>query len=435
MQAPAPSLADGTADSGSTEFQLSLDELQNLALQYNPTLMQAHERVESARGLRIQAGLKPNPTISYIATEMGNEGKAGQHGVVLNLPFVTAGKLPKARAVAGWAQEQANVVRFAQEEQVRNSVRREYYAVLAAEKRRSLAEQLVKRFQEGFRDTKARTAFDATDADVYQAEFLLHQAAMQLGVTRSQHSAAWRRLTAVVGRPMLPPAPLTGSLTEGIPELTWDDVSTRLVAESPQISRARLGINRTRAALQLEEARGVPNLQFEVATQYDNSTNTQFVSLITGFQLPIRNWNQGNVIRAAADYRNARREVDRVELALKWSFAQTFQQYEIARNRVKQYQTLLIPTATKSLDANQKLYEAREISSLQLQIAQRLFTTTNQDYLQALANLWQSAITIEGMMLVDGLSNPANQLQSTAVQNTAPAPNQPANWGANFLDR
>src|SRR5262249_3830943 len=45
--------------------ELSLADLEQLALQHNPTLKQAGAQVEASRGRAVQSGLYPNPTIGY----------------------------------------------------------------------------------------------------------------------------------------------------------------------------------------------------------------------------------------------------------------------------------------------------------------------------------------------------------------------------------
>ena len=56
---------------------ISLEELQSIAVANNPTLAQAAARVDAARGRWIQAGLYPNPSIGYMADEIGMAGRAG----------------------------------------------------------------------------------------------------------------------------------------------------------------------------------------------------------------------------------------------------------------------------------------------------------------------------------------------------------------------
>ena len=61
--------------------------------------------VDRARGLRWQVTRKPNPFVGYSASEVGNEGRAGQQGVYFSQEIVTANKLGLNDQVAGWEIE------------------------------------------------------------------------------------------------------------------------------------------------------------------------------------------------------------------------------------------------------------------------------------------------------------------------------------------
>lgn len=86
---------------------LTLGELEEMALQYNPTLEQAAARAEAARGHWLQVGLYPNPVAGYLGAEIGNEGRAGQQGCFLSQEIVTAKKLQLSRNVASQEVRQA----------------------------------------------------------------------------------------------------------------------------------------------------------------------------------------------------------------------------------------------------------------------------------------------------------------------------------------
>ena len=54
---------------------LGLADLEQMALQRNPTLAQAAAQVEASQARALQAGLYPNPVISYDAEQMGAVGQ------------------------------------------------------------------------------------------------------------------------------------------------------------------------------------------------------------------------------------------------------------------------------------------------------------------------------------------------------------------------
>src|SRR5690554_5820864 len=56
---------------------LTLADLERIAIESNPTLVQARMAIRAAEGSHLQAGLYPNPTLEYIADEIGNDGSEG----------------------------------------------------------------------------------------------------------------------------------------------------------------------------------------------------------------------------------------------------------------------------------------------------------------------------------------------------------------------
>jgi cobalt-zinc-cadmium efflux system outer membrane protein len=75
---------------------LTLEELERLALANNPTLAQAQARIQAARGNWVQVEIKPNPVIGYAANEIGNEGEAGQQGIIFQPGIHHCGKAVEA---------------------------------------------------------------------------------------------------------------------------------------------------------------------------------------------------------------------------------------------------------------------------------------------------------------------------------------------------
>jgi hypothetical protein len=85
---------------------MTLAELEQMAVQGNPTLTQAAANVEVARGRAVQSGLYPNPTVGYTGERIGAAGTAGDlQGLFINQTIVTAGKLRLNRGSLSWQKE------------------------------------------------------------------------------------------------------------------------------------------------------------------------------------------------------------------------------------------------------------------------------------------------------------------------------------------
>jgi cobalt-zinc-cadmium efflux system outer membrane protein len=386
---------------------LTLEELEQVALECNPTLVQARMAIRAAEGDCIQAGLYPNPNVGYIADEVGNDGTEGLMGGGVGQEVVTAGKLRLSRAVAAHQIEQARYAWEAQRWRVVNDVRRGYYETLLAQKRIEVHTQLFGIEEQILKSTKQlRGAKEVSEVDVLQAQVEAESAKLNLSEARDQHEAAWRRLAAVLGRPELEPAMLAGDVTANLPVHTWDDSLDALISQSPELAHARAGVERARCEFARQCAERTPNFEVGTAVKYDTGSRFTVVDLELRVPLQIFNRNQGNIVRAQADLVAAEHEVRRVELELRERLATVFKEYTNARRRASTYTQSILPCAKRSLDLTSAGYREGEFAYVNLLTAQRTFYDKTLEYLSSLEELWRYSVEIEGLLLQGALQAP-----------------------------
>jgi hypothetical protein len=78
----------------------SFDEIWEIAQHSNPSLRQKASLIAAATGQKIQAGLYPNPILSYNADNLGVNGGVGKHGLSISQTIVTAKKKKLDRTIA-----------------------------------------------------------------------------------------------------------------------------------------------------------------------------------------------------------------------------------------------------------------------------------------------------------------------------------------------
>jgi cobalt-zinc-cadmium efflux system outer membrane protein len=383
---------------------MTLADLEQIALESNPTLSQSRMAIRSSQGRYLQAGLYPNPGVVYIADEIGNDGSTGLQGAGVVQPFVTGGKLRLDRAAASHAVAQARHGWDIQLRRVMNDVRSGYYEVLMAQKMIEVNQRLV-----GFGEKGAAViqqlyeAEEVSRYDVLQARIEADQARLNLNAAENRHQAAWRRLVAIVGRPQMAPARLAGEVEEDLPQFRYEEVLADLLARSPELAHARSGVQKARCELARQCAEPIPDIEVGTAVKYDDATRFTVVDLEVGLRLPLFNRNQGNIVAARAALIAAEREVQRVKLDLQVRLTAAFEQYATARWQVETYQGLLLPNARKSLDMVQAGYLGGEFPYLTFLTGQRTYFRVNLDYLARLSELWTQSVELEGLLLTGGL--------------------------------
>ena len=383
---------------------MALSEFEELARRCNPTLAQAAARVQAARAAWVQAGLYPNPRLSYQGNEINDDRQAGQQGATVGQEFVTAGKLRRNQEVAANAIRQAEFAWAAQQGRVINDVRSAFYEVLAAQRTVELSERLVAIGREGVRTAEALfRAQEVSRVDVLQARIEADSAQILAEKARNRHRAAWRNLAVVSGAPDMPPAPLAGNIQDGLAGLTWEESINRVLGNSPVLSEARAGVARAQARVAREMAERIPNLDLQAGVGYDNATRDTIAEAQVGVALPLFNRNQGNIRQAEMELAAARGEVQRVALDLQQRLAAAFERYENARCQADKYAREMIPNAQTSLDLVTAGYRQGEFGYVTLLTAQRTYFQVNLSYIDALRELRLATVYIEGDLLRDSL--------------------------------
>lgn len=385
---------------------VTIEELVQVAIASNPAIAQAAARVAALRGKWVQAGLPPNPTAGYAASEVGNDRRGGQQGGFAGQEYVTGGKLRLDQAIVAQEIQQAEQRMYAAQMRVTTDVRQACYAVLVAQRRVALAEELLNLSDQAVKASQElRDAEEIPLAGLLQTEVEQQNATILLQTAQNELNAAWQRLSAVIGAE-LPPRQIAGDVSQ-LPELlNWDDQLARVTAGSPELGAAMADILRAQNALRRATVEPVPNVSTQAMVQYDESTNDTIVGLQVGVPLPLWNRNQGGIRQAQAEIAEANRNVDRVELDLKRRLAEAFQSYSNARARAEIYATTILPKARQTFELVQRGYRLGEVGYLDLLTAQRTNSQTNLAYLDALGSLWASWAEIDGLLLAGSLESP-----------------------------
>ena len=315
---PEESIHLGPSVTGQQAESLSLEDLENMALRHNPTLVQSLADVSAATGRFVQGSLRPNPILGYQGDEMGDNKQAGQQGFFINQEFVRRQKRQVARAVGSrevaYAQQEAAMQRL----RVLNDVRCEHYNVLIGERAQILAAEVDRVNRQALEKTKQLYKAEFVPFhDVLQARIQAQTAAVAVGNAKNRYLAAWRRLASLIGIPSMEPCPLSGKLEPPGKPLEWETALAKVYAESPQLARAYAMVAWRQAQLEQAKRAVQPNVLSVLGLQHDTESSDLIGNLQIGMPLPLFNKNQGNIQVAFAELRKAEADVDRSKLAIR----------------------------------------------------------------------------------------------------------------------
>ena len=398
LRAPAISEQEGVAAA------LTLEDLESLALAYNPTLGLAQAQVDAAQGRWVQAGLPPNPMIGYAGEEMGANGTAGMQGFFIGQQIITAHKNRLDRAVVAQEIQQAAQQLEAQRLRVLTDVRVAFAVALAAQRQLDVTEELVRVSDETVETiAKLEQALQRSRVELLQSQIEAEAAHVLLGTARQEYAGAWRRMVSLAGVPQMPPARLIGEIEELPDERQWSAALDRIIQENPVVAAAFANIERASWAIERAYAERIPDINVQVMLQHDNGIGDQVTSVQVGFPLPLWNKNQGGIQAAEAEFRVARQQAAQVELELAFQLASVYQRYANARQQVVRYSESILPNAREALDLVREGYTAGQLDYLNLLTAQRTFFQSTLAYVDALGDLRAAEAELEGLLLTGSL--------------------------------
>ncbi len=395
---------------------VTLEELQQMALTYNPTLGQAKAGVSAAAGRTRQAGLWPNPTAGYTGEEIrGGSYGGGQHGVFVQQNVILGSKLGLDRNVRAEEGKQAEAESEEQGLRVENGVRIAFYQSLAAQQMVETRKTLSSLAKDAVETTRQLfNVGQADEPDLLQAQVEADEADLAVIAAEQDQLRAWRVLTAVVGKPTMMMAKLEGNL-EDLPQLDADQMIETILRDSPAVKIAQLEVSHADLAFTRARREVIPDLSLragylnnreDVGSVPPRAVGSEGFAEV-GVNLRIFNRNQGNIAAAKADRERAQFEVQRVSLTLRRLAAPVLQSYSTSRSVVERYKGRTLPNAQKAYDLYLHKYHEGAAAYPQVLIAQRTLFQLQTSYISALENAWMNAAALQGLLLTDPLDLPA----------------------------
>lgn len=396
---------------------ITLEQLEQLALQNNPTGAAAAAGIDAARGRTSAAGAWPNPVIGYAGEEIktGDLDRRGEHGFFIEQTIPLGGKLGLSQNVLQKTVEQAEAVRDLQRLRILSSVRQAYYAVLLIERRLEVQERLAALASEAVGVTAQLFNVGAADRpDYLEIEIESRRLQLQLNRSRNERFALRTHLAALTGVREVADRPLAGAIDTAIPDLERDQVMRTVLEQSPELRAARADLERTRAVTARAGRQTYPDLFLRGGGAYNREHGEDTGrpigwegTLEAGITVPLFNRNAGGTSAARADETRARAEVTRLELALQSRAASQFAAYLTALRDAEAYRSEILPRAEEAYRLYLARYREMAAAYPQVLVAQRTFFELSTAYLESLGEAWRAALQLQGFLAGSGLDAPA----------------------------
>ena len=405
----------------------TVNEFEQLALQNNPTLKQAQALVQNSAGLARQAGLWPNPSLGYQGEQIrGGDFHGGEQGGFIQQSIVLGGKLGLRRNVFEQQRRSDEIGVEEQKLNITGGVRVQFYSALASLRTVEIERQLLQTALDAAATAHQLANVGQADApDILQSEVEAEQAKLGFATAQREYIQAFHQLAALVGEPNMVLSLVEGNL-ESPPEIDSNHVVETIIQNSPSVKRAEQEATRAEATLRRDKREAIPDLTLRVGEQSNREEDPTTMRAVgaqsfatASIQIPIFNRNQGNVQAARAELERNQQEVMRVKLDLSRAAQPLVQQYLTNKLQAERYRDQMIPRARRAYELYLQKYRNMAAAYPEVIISQRTLFQLQESYVQALAELWTSAIQLQNFLLVDGLTAP-RATGSTSTQVNLP---------------
>ena len=372
---------------------LTLERALQSAFAHNPNLAAAQWEIGVAEGDRQQAGLIPNPQVSWEAEDTRRRSRTTT--LMLSQPLELGGKRGARIEVAERAQDAASIELERRRNELRADVFQAFYNSTIAQQRLLLTEQSLQLAERGLRVAQGRiNAGKAAPVEAMRAQVQLSQVRLELRRAERDQATAYQQLAQVTGAPQATftrvEEPTTALPAIASPQTLLDRLPT-----TAELRLARLQINQKEASLGLEKALRIPDLTVSIGSQYSETDRERVNLLGVSMPIPLFNRNQGNVLAAARRTDQARDLRNASELRLRSEVQSGLEQWATANIEVNAFNQVILPAAQSAVDTATRGFEMGKFNFLDVLDAQRTLFEARSQYLQAVADSTDAWVRIE----------------------------------------
>ena len=372
---------------------LTLERALQSAFAHNPSLAAVQWEIGVAEGDRQQAGLIPNPQVSWEAEDTRRRSRTTT--LMLSQPLELGGKRGARIEVAERAQDAASIELERRRNELRADVFQAFYNSTIAQQRLLLTEQSLQLAERGLRVAQGRiNAGKAAPVEAMRAQVQLSQVRLELRRAERDQATAYQQLAQVTGAPQATftrvEEPTTALPAIASPQTLLDRLPT-----TAELRLARLQINQKEASLGLEKALRIPDLTVSIGSQYSETDRERVNLLGVSMPIPLFNRNQGNVLAAARRTDQARDLRNASELRLRSEVQSGLEQWATANTEVNAFNQVILPAAQSAVDTATRGFEMGKFNFLDVLDAQRTLFEARSQYLQAVADSTDAWVRIE----------------------------------------
>lgn len=368
--------------------EIGIGDALQAAASSNPELAASGREIGIAQGLREQAGLLRNPTLSW--EQEGTDSRNRTTTLGISQPLELGGKRGARVELAERGQDVAALSLEARRNQLRGEVIAVFYTALRAQERERLAQQSVELAQRGVVAAEGRVrAGKAPPLEANRAQVQLAEVRLEQNRARRERADANQALAALMGLALPDFTGVRNDSARPLPALPSPDELLRRLGDSAEMRLAQIRIDEGEAAVRLAKAQRIPDLDVSLGSQEAVEQGNRDRIAVIGFSLPLPLFdrNQGNILAQSRRADQARDLRNAAELRLRQETQQALQQWSTAQGEVNAFRQTILPSAQTAVESATRGFEMGKFGFLEVLDAQRTLITARDQYLRALAQV------------------------------------------------
>jgi outer membrane protein, heavy metal efflux system len=385
----------------------TLAELQHLATANSPALRQAAADVETAKGLMIQAGLYPNPTIGYTTAPNANNTSSTTLGLYFDQLIKTGGKLKIQTAVAKMNMVMAELALKRARYDLSTTIRGDYYSLLVARETVRVNKGLA-HFTDEIYKLQADLLGGGFAASHEPAALRSQAFTVRLAYKQSiaNYIYSWKQLVADMGLRQLPLSVVEGEVDRLIPFYDYDAVRAYVLRNHTDVLTAQANLEGSKYGLKLAQVTPIPDVEVNAGLFKEHQIQPfqNYYQITLSIPLALWDRNQGGIRAASAGLVRAAEGPHATEVALTTGLASAYGDYKSNLAAVEYYRNNILPDQVRYYRG---VFERRKIdpnaSFGDLVQAQQTLVADVTAYLGVLGTLWSSVVSVADYLQTDDL--------------------------------
>ena len=388
-------LMSGAAYSQPPVIELTLADAVRLASRDNPTLRAKQLELRTARANEVTAGLRPNPTTSYLAEQFGGSTAEQQHTVTLSQPFELGGKrqrrLESARAATRVTTEE---IADAQRQTILE-VKKSFVDALVAQSTLDLADANLRTLDEVERLQRLRLEKgDISELELTRIQVQRYAFERDAADARQAIDSARIRLRTLVGADAVSPTfTAMGELGYRDVPLDRTELLRAALDARPDLRAAEAG----RAKARADQALARANAWLDVSPLIEYQRIGPDNRFGFGVSIPLRLFdrNQGEIARTGAEIARADELRQATALQVLSDVDTALSVVKTESKKVGLLQSTYLPKAQSARDTIEFAYRRGAVPLLDFLDAQRTYRETAVEHVRALGNYWSALYQLE----------------------------------------